>query len=63
MENVKIYMEPGMIFTIEPVIGENSQGLFLLDDQWTLITDDDSRTAQFEHSILITNTGSEILTG
>ncbi|XKL65416.1 hypothetical protein PGB90_008836 [Kerria lacca] len=55
-------MKPGMAFTIEPAIGESSQHTFILDDQWTLITEDDSRTAQFEHTILITDTGVEILT-
>lgn len=55
-------MKPGMTFTIEPVIGEGEQDLVMLEDGWTLVTEDDSRTAQFEHTILITDNGAEILT-
>lgn len=51
-----------MTFTIEPVIGEGGQDVVMLEDGWTLVTEDDSRTVQFEHTILITNNGAEILT-
>lgn len=55
-------MEPGMTFTIEPVLGQGSRDVELLEDGWTCITTDGSRTAQFEHTVLITDNGVEILT-
>ena len=55
-------MEPGVTFTIEPILSEGSDEVFILDDDWTAITADNSRTAQAEHTILITDTGCEILT-
>ncbi|XP_065579144.1 methionine aminopeptidase 1D, mitochondrial-like isoform X1 [Artemia franciscana] len=55
-------MFPGMIFTVEPVITDGSGEVIVLDDGWTAVTADGSRAAQFEHTILITNTGAEILT-
>jgi len=55
-------MEPGMVFTIEPVICQGSSDIEVLDDGWTVVTVDDSRGAQFEHTILITEDGYHILT-
>lgn len=55
-------MKPGMIFTIEPMICEKSPNHILLEDGWTAITDDKGLSAQFEHTILVTDTGFEILT-
>ncbi|KAG8228839.1 hypothetical protein J437_LFUL008335 [Ladona fulva] len=55
-------MQSGMTFTIEPVIGQGSPEVILLEDGWTAITDDNSRSAQFEHTILITEDGAKILT-
>ena len=55
-------MVPGMTFTIEPVFGTGSQDTELLEDGWTLATADNSRAAQFEHTILITDTGAKSLT-
>ncbi|XP_046399277.1 methionine aminopeptidase 1D, mitochondrial isoform X2 [Ischnura elegans] len=55
-------MEEGMTFTVEPVIGQGSQEVVILEDGWTALTVDNSRSAQFEHTILITNDGVEILT-
>lgn len=55
-------MEPGMVFTIEPVICQGSDDIEMLDDGWTIVTKDDSRCAQFEHTILITDNGYDILT-
>jgi methionyl aminopeptidase len=52
----------GMTFTIEPMITLGSPRLHLWDDGWTAVTDDASRCAQFEHTIVVTDTGSEILT-
>ncbi|XP_054713209.1 methionine aminopeptidase 1D, mitochondrial-like [Uloborus diversus] len=55
-------MLKGMIFTIEPVICEGQSDILILEDGWTAATEDDSRCAQFEHTILITDNGAEILT-
>lgn len=55
-------MLPGMIFTIEPVLTQGGETIDILDDNWTAVTVDDARTAQFEHTILITETGADILT-
>ncbi len=55
-------LEPGMTFTIEPMITLGDIDYDVWDDGWTVTTKDKSRTAQFEHTILVTNSGSEILT-
>jgi len=55
-------MKPGMVFTIEPVICQGNNNIAILEDGWTIVTDDNSRGAQFEHTILITNNGYDILT-
>jgi len=55
-------MQPGMTFTIEPIFSEGSGVLELWEDGWTTSTEDGSRTSQFEHTILITENGCEILT-
>jgi methionyl aminopeptidase len=55
-------LEPGMTFTIEPMITRGGIDYDVWDDGWTVTTQDKSRTAQFEHTILVTETGSEILT-
>jgi methionyl aminopeptidase len=55
-------MRPGMTFTIEPMITMGSWRHVLWDDGWTAVTADGRRTAQFEHTILVTDDGAEILT-
>jgi methionyl aminopeptidase len=55
-------LQPGMVFTIEPMIATGSWRVRLWPDQWTAITEDRKRTAQFEHTILVTEHGAEILT-
>jgi len=56
-------MEPGMIFTIEPMINQGRPGTFLdKKDGWTARTIDQKLSAQFEHTILVTQDGHEILT-
>lgn len=55
-------MKSGMTFTIEPILTPGSQEIVLLEDNWTAVTSDNARTAQFEHTVLITNDGCEILT-
>ena len=55
-------LRPGMFFTIEPMINLGKPGVKLLDDGWTAVTRDRSLSAQFEHSIGITEDGCEIFT-
>lgn len=55
-------MEPGMTFTVEPMITLGHWHHRVWDDDWTAVTVDGSRTAQFEHTLLVTDTGYEILT-
>ncbi|MCB2083159.1 MAG: type I methionyl aminopeptidase [Sphingomonadaceae bacterium] len=56
-------LKPGMFFTIEPMINLGKPWVKLLNDGWTAVTRDKSLSAQFEHSIGITETGNEIFTG
>lgn len=55
-------LRPGMFFTIEPMINLGKPQVKLLSDGWTAVTRDKSLTAQFEHSIGVTETGAEIFT-
>jgi methionyl aminopeptidase len=55
-------IEPGMTFTIEPMLNLGTPDWTEWDDGWTVVTADRRRSAQFEHTILITQTGNEILT-
>lgn len=57
-----VEMKPGMTFTIEPMINAGKRHCKLLNDGWTVVTKDKSWSAQFEHTILITEDGHEILT-
>jgi methionyl aminopeptidase len=55
-------IEPGMTFTIEPMLNLGTHEWDMWDDRWTVVTRDRRRSAQFEHTILITDDGHEILT-
>lgn len=55
-------LEPGLTFTIEPMINQGSHHVRLLNDDWTVLTKDKSLSAQWEHTLLVTDTGVEILT-
>ncbi|MBJ7381227.1 MAG: type I methionyl aminopeptidase [Acidimicrobiia bacterium] len=55
-------LEPGMVFTIEPMIAIGDHREKIWSDGWTAVTQDGLRTAQFEHTILVTESGSEVLT-
>ena len=55
-------LEPGMTFTIEPMINSGKRHTKLLPDGWTVITKDRSLSAQWEHTILVTEDGYEVLT-
>ncbi len=60
--NTGIKLKPGMVFTIEPMINAGKPDTRLMNDEWTVRTADGSRSAQFEHTIAITEHGPEILT-
>ncbi len=55
-------MEPGMIFTIEPMLNLGTEAWDVWDDSWTVVTKDRKRSAQFEHTIVVTDSGADILT-
>ncbi len=55
-------IEPGMTFTVEPMLTLGTHRWDMWDDGWTVVTKDRLRSAQFEHTVLVTNTGAEILT-
>ncbi|WP_018151500.1 type I methionyl aminopeptidase [Leeia oryzae] len=57
-----VVLEAGMIFTIEPMINAGKKEIKSLNDGWTIVTKDHSLSAQWEHTILVTPTGYEILT-
>lgn len=57
-----IMLEPGMIFTIEPMINAGKRQVKLLKDGWTVVTRDHGQSAQWEHTILVTDDGHEVLT-
>ena len=55
-------LKEGMTFTIEPMINAGKKGVKLLPDNWTVVTHDHKLSAQWEHTILVTADGHEILT-
>ncbi len=55
-------LEAGMIFTIEPMINAGKKDIRQLGDGWTIVTRDHSLSAQWEHTVLVTGTGYEVLT-
>ncbi|MBU7583928.1 MAG: type I methionyl aminopeptidase [Nostoc sp. TH1S01] len=55
-------LRPGMVFTIEPMINEGTWAVEMLSDGWTAVTRDRKLSAQFEHTIVVTEDGVEILT-
>ncbi len=57
-----IELMPGMTFTIEPMINAGKRNISEMPDGWTIVTKDRSLSAQWEHTILVTDTGAEVLT-
>ena len=55
-------LEPGMTFTVEPMLTLGTHEWEMWDDGWTVVTADRRRSAQFEHTLLVTQAGAEILT-
>jgi len=57
-----LVLEPGMTFTIEPMVNAGKRNVTLMRDGWTVITKDRSLSAQWEHTLLVTDDGVEVLT-
>lgn len=57
-----IVLKPGMVFTIEPMINQGKAPVKLLGDNWTVVTKDRKLSAQWEHTLIVTETGYEIFT-
>lgn len=55
-------LKAGMVFTIEPMVNLGDHHTEVLEDDWTVVTSDGSLSAQFEHTVLVTETGVEVLT-
>jgi methionyl aminopeptidase len=55
-------IQPGMTFTIEPMLNLGTHEWNMWDDQWTVVTRDGKASAQFEHTLLVTDEGAEVLT-
>ena len=60
--NSGVELKPGMTFTVEPMINAGKPGIRELADGWTIVTKDHSLSAQWEHTVLVTETGYEVLT-
>jgi methionyl aminopeptidase len=60
--NTGLKLEEGMTFTIEPMINAGKRHVKILPDQWTVVTKDHKLSAQWEHTIMVTSRGAEILT-
>jgi methionyl aminopeptidase len=58
-----IVLKEGMCIAIEPMLNLGTEKIFILDDDWTIITGDDKPSAHFEHSVVVTKDGYKILTG
>ena len=57
-----LVLEPGMTFTIEPMINAGKRDIRQMPDGWTIVTKDRSLSAQWEHTVLVTDSGYEVLT-
>ena len=55
-------LQPGMVFTIEPMVNQGTRKISTEDDGWTVVTDDGKLSAQFEHTVAVTRSGVEVLT-
>lgn len=60
--NNNLKLEEGMIFTIEPMLNQGRRTIYIENDGWTVKTRDHKLSAQFEHTVLVTKTGVEVLT-
>ena len=60
--NTGAKLKPGMVICIEPMLTFGERYIYIMDDDWTIKTEDGSDAAHYEHTILVTETGYEILT-
>ena len=60
--NTGLVLQPGMTFTIEPMVNAGKRNVKLLPDGWTVVTKDRKLSAQWEHTVLVTPSGYEVLT-
>ena len=58
-----ITLKKGMTIAVEPMLNLGTRKVYLLDDDWTIVTGDKKPSAHFEHTIIVTSDGYEILTG
>lgn len=61
-KNTGMVLRKGMVIAIEPMLNLGSADIYILDDDWTIVTADDKPSAHFEHTVLVTKDGYEILT-
>lgn len=61
-ENTGPILKEGMVIAVEPMITAGTREIFILDDDWTIITQDEKPAAHYEHTVLVTKDGYEILT-
>jgi methionyl aminopeptidase len=54
-------LQPGVVFTVEPMVNAGVADVRVLDDEWTAVTADGMRSAQFEHTIAVTESGPDVL--
>ncbi len=62
-EGVGPVLKEGMVLAIEPMLTLGRRNICILDDDWTIVTEDNSPSAHFEHTVVVTKDGVEILTG
>ena len=55
-------LRPGMVLAIEPMVNMGSENVKMLEDEWTAVTEDGEISAHFEHTVLISDNGPEVLT-
>ena len=61
--NMPTVLKSGMVLAVEPMLNLGKRYIYMLDDDWTIKTDDEMPSAHFEHTVLVTKDGYEILTG
>ena len=61
--NTGLELKSGMVIAVEPMLTAGKRNLAMLDDDWTIVTEDGSPAAHFEHTIAVLEDGIEILTG
>lgn len=60
--NQGVVLKPGMTLAIEPMVNAGQYGVHVMKNRWTVVTDDSSRSAHFEHTVAVTETEAEVLT-